>query len=217
MEEEEKEKKKRKKKILDPSKDFDLEQVERHMGWKPSKNNFSMSKELKKLKEQVNPLDKILAKSVITPDFERLEVVPPCSVSKRQLKIRKAQERRKLGEGPGWYNMHRPHVTPEVKHELEMLQMRSGLDAKRFYKKNDRKTLPKHFHIGKVIDSPIEFYSSRLTKKERKKTIVDELMADAEFMKYNKRKYKEIIDERKKKTHYKAYKNAKRLKERKRK
>jgi hypothetical protein len=216
MEEEKKEKRKKQNKI-DPTKDFDLEQLEMDMGWRRSKKRYDMSEELSKLREEVNPLDKILAKSVITPDFERLEVVPPCSLSKRQLKIRKDRERRKMGEGPGWYNMHRPQLTPEVKHELEMLQMRSGLDSKRFYKKNNRQALPKHFHIGRVIDSPIEFYSSRLTKKERKKTIVDELMADAEFVKYNKRKYKEIIDERKKKTHYKAYKNAKRLKERKRK
>jgi len=216
MEEEEKEKMKKRKRI-DPTKDFDLEQLEMDMGWKQSKKRFNMSEELRKLREEVSPLDKILAKSVITPDFERLEVVPPCFLNKRQLKVHKDRERRKLGEGPGWYNMHRPRLTPEVRHELEMLQMRSGFDSKRFYKKNNRQALPKHFHIGKVIDSPIEFYSSRLTKKERKKTIVDELMADAEFMKYNKRKYKEIIDERKKKTHYKAHKNAKRLKERKRK
>jgi len=92
--------------------------------------------------------------------------------------------------------------------------MRSVLDPTRFYKKNDMTALPKYFHIDKVIDSPMDFYSSRLMNKERKKIIVDELMADAEFKKYNKRKYKEIVEE-KMKTH-KTHKHAKYLKEKER-
>lgn len=65
--------------------------------------------------------------------------------------------------------------------------------------------------VGRVMDSHLDYYSNRLTKKERKKTLVDELLADAEFNKYNKRKYKEIIEE-KQKTHYRAYRKAKKLK-----
>lgn len=61
------------------------------------------------------------------------------------------------------------------------------------------------------MDSPLDYYNNRLTKKERKKTLVEELLADAEFTKYNKRKYKEIIEE-KQKTHYKAWRQAKKLK-----
>lgn len=68
--------------------------------------------------------------------------------------------------------------------------------------------------MGKIVDSPLDFYSNRLTKKEQKKTLVDQLLADAEFNKYNKRKYKEIIEE-KQKTHYKAWRKAKKLKKRK--
>ncbi|CAK9810306.1 Deoxynucleotidyltransferase terminal-interacting protein 2 [Anthophora plagiata] len=107
--------------------------------------------------------------------------------------------------------MGAPELTPEVKHDLQVLRMRSVLDPKHFYKKNDLKALPRYFQIGKIIDTPVDYYSGRLTKKERKKTIVDELMADAQFSKYNKRKYKEIIEE-KKKLHYKAHKHAKKLK-----
>lgn len=64
------------------------------------------------------------------------------------------------------------------------------------------------------MDSPLDYYNNRLTKKERKRTLVDELLADAEFNKYNKRKYREIIEERQK-THYKAYREAKKLKRKK--
>lgn len=68
--------------------------------------------------------------------------------------------------------------------------------------------------IGKVMDSPLDYYNNRLTRKERKRTLVDELLADAEFNKYNKRKYCEIIEE-KQKTHYKAYRQAQKLKRKK--
>jgi hypothetical protein len=71
-----------------------------------------------------------------------------------------------------------------------------------------------YFQIGKVIDSPTEFYSSRVPKKLRKRTLVDELLADQEFKKYNKRKFVEIVEQRRK-THMKAYRYSKRLKKRK--
>ncbi|XP_050465624.1 deoxynucleotidyltransferase terminal-interacting protein 2 [Cataglyphis hispanica] len=201
----------KKKNFSSSSNDFDLEKFEIDMGWKSSKEKFEPMEELMQIRKELNPLDKILKKSVITPDFEKLHVVPPYELSKHQLEIRKRREKRKMGTGAEWFNMRAPKITPEIRHDLEILRMRSALDPKRFYKKNDMKVLPKHFHIGKVVDSPMDFYSSRLTKKERKKTIVDELLADAEFTKYNKRKYKEIIEE-KKKTHYKAHKHARKLK-----
>ena len=37
--------------------------------------------------------------------------------------------------------------------------------------------------VATVQDSPLDFYHSRIPKKERKRTIVDELLADAEFRK----------------------------------
>lgn len=180
------------------------------MGWKSS-HVADPTEEIASMRKEMNPLDKILEKSVIKPGFEKLHFVPPYELSKRQLEARKRREKRKAGTGAGWFNMRTPRMTPEIKHDLEVLQMRSVLDPKRFYKKNDRTGLPKHFQVGKIMDSPLDYYSARLTKKERKKTIVDELMANAEFMKYNKRKYKEIIEE-KRKTQYKAHKHAKRLK-----
>ncbi|KAL0133352.1 hypothetical protein PUN28_000833 [Cardiocondyla obscurior] len=205
-----------KNKRLNSSKDFDLERFEIDMGWKSAKEPLEPLEELAEIRKEVNPLNKILEKSVIKSDFEQLHIVPPYELNKRQLEIEKRHKKEKMGTGAGWFNMRAPQITDEVRHDLEVLRMRSVLNPKQFYKKNDIKALPKHFHVGKVIDSPMDFYSSRLTKKERKRTIVDELMADAEFTKYNKRKYKQIIEE-KQKTHYKAHKHAKRLKQKKKK
>ncbi|XP_076755974.1 deoxynucleotidyltransferase terminal-interacting protein 2 [Xylocopa sonorina] len=195
-----------------PTKDFDLEDFEQSMGWtsrKKKKKKVPLP-DVSTLKQEMTAVDKILEKSVIKPGFEQLQVVPPYKLSEKRLQEIKRKERSKT-RGSDWFNMRAPEMTPEVRHDLEVLQMRSVLDPKRFYKKNDLKTVPKYFQIGKVVDSPLDYYSGRLVKKERKKTIVDELMADAQFSKYNKRKYKEIINE-KNKLRYKAHKHAKKLK-----
>ncbi|XP_014468604.1 PREDICTED: deoxynucleotidyltransferase terminal-interacting protein 2 [Dinoponera quadriceps] len=194
------------------SKDIDLD-FEAGMDWRSSM--AKLREEEDRTRKETDPVEEFMKKSVITSSFEKLRFAPPYEPSKRQLQARKRIEQRKAGAGGGWFNMRAPRMTPEIKHDLEVLQMRSALDPKQFYKKNDRKGLPKHFHIGKIMDSATDYYSSRLTKKERKRTIVDELMANVEFTKYNKRKYREIIEE-KKKTHYKAHRQAKKLKGKKR-
>lgn len=168
-----------------------------------------------KLTKELTSIDQVLKKSVIVPGFEQLHAVPPYMLSKRSLQVKRRKERAKT-KGQSWFNMPAPELTPEVRHDLQVIRMRSVLDPKHFYKKNDHKTIPKYFQIGKVVDSHLDYYSGRVTKKERKKTIVDELMVDAEFSKFNKRKYKEIIDE-KRKLHYKAHRHAKKLKGKKKK
>lgn len=197
---------------FDATKDIDLDEFEKEMGWKNKKKQLTKKAvNIKQLIKKVSPVEEVLAKSVIKPGFEQLEAVPSYKESVKKQRRERRKERAKT-TGEGWFNMRAPEMTPEVRHDLEVINMRAALDPKHFYKKNDHKqSFPKHFHIGKIVDSPLDYYSSRLTKKERKKTIVDELMADAAFAKYNKRKYKEIIDE-KKKAHYKAHRHAKKLK-----
>lgn len=199
-----------------PTNDIDLEEFEKDMGWS---NKTVSSKErvratippdVTKLTKELTPIDELLNKSVITPGFEQLHAVSSYTLSKKSLRIKRRKERAKT-KGEGWFNMPAPELTPEVRRDLQVIRMRSVLDPKHFYKKNDLKTIPKYFQIGKVMDSHLDYYSGRITKKERKRTIVDELMADAEFSKFNKRKYKEIIDE-KKKLHYKAHRHARKLK-----
>lgn len=191
--------------------DIDLDQFEEDMGWKKTRKQLPQNiTNVTMLTKEITPIDKILQKSAIKPGFECCESIPSLIESTRCLRAKKIAEREKT-KGRDWFNLPATELTDEIKHDLEIIQMRSVLDPKHFYKKNDLKVLPKYFQIGKVVDSPIDYYSSRLTKKERKKTIVEELMADAEFAKYNKRKYKEIIEE-KNKRHYKAHRHAKRLK-----
>uniref|UniRef100_A0A669R904 Deoxynucleotidyltransferase terminal interacting protein 2 n=1 Tax=Phasianus colchicus TaxID=9054 RepID=A0A669R904_PHACC len=147
---------------------------------KKQKASSSVIKQLKEKKK-----DQLLQKSIITPDFERKECVPPLRESLQQLKKQRRAEREKT-TGDGWFGMKAPEITSELKNDLKVLKMRASLDPKHFYKKNDRDGLPKYFQVGTVLDSPIDFYHSRIPKKQRKKTIVEELLADSEFRRYLK-------------------------------
>ncbi|XP_019936633.1 deoxynucleotidyltransferase terminal-interacting protein 2 [Paralichthys olivaceus] len=139
--------------------------------------------------------DEVMKKSVIGPEFEKMDAVPPYSESKQALKLKHRAEREK-STGDGWFNMKAPELTQELKGDLQVLKMRGTMDSKRFYKKNDREGFSKYFQVGTVVDSPVDFYHSRVPKKERKRTMVEELLADADFRHKNKKKYQEIMTEK---------------------
>lgn len=95
--------------------------------------------------------------------------------------------------GQSWFDMPAPTITPELKKDLEILKLRNVMDPKRHFKKGEKsKALPKYFQVGTVIEPASEFFSGRLTKKERKTTFADELLTDENLKKYRKRKVQEI-------------------------
>ncbi|XP_030289525.1 deoxynucleotidyltransferase terminal-interacting protein 2 [Sparus aurata] len=153
-----------------------------------------VSSSLQKLKEK-KIQDEVMKKSVIGPDFEKKDAVPPYSESKKAVKLKHRVEREK-STGDAWFNMKAPEITEELKGDLKVLKMRGSLDPKRFYKKNDRDGFPKYFQVGTVVDNPVDFYHSRVPKKGRKRTMVEELLADAEFRQKNKKKYQQIVAEK---------------------
>ncbi|XP_046970489.1 deoxynucleotidyltransferase terminal-interacting protein 2 [Vanessa cardui] len=171
-----------------------------------------LDKETGKLKSNLGGVDveKEMKKSVFQPGIEKAHRLPKYNVSEKRLKAMRKREREKT-KGPGWFNMKAPEISEELKNDLQVLKMRSALDPKHFYKKNDMEVLPKYFQVGRIMDSAVDHVNERLTRKQRKRTMVDELLADAEFQKYNKKKYKEIIDE-KRKTEYKTFMKDKRQK-----
>ncbi|KAJ0709851.1 putative Fcf2 pre-rRNA processing [Helianthus annuus] len=67
-----------------------------------------------------------------------------------------------------------------------VLQLRNVIDPKRHYKKGDSKlnTFPKYFQVGTVVEPVSEYFTSRLTKKERKPTLADELLSDKSLKDY---------------------------------
>jgi len=135
-------------------------------------------------------------KSATKPEVEDIPVpsiyeTKLSSKSKRALK-RERKAKREETIGAKWFNMRAPDADDPARADMELIRMRDVLDPKRFYKNHDRKAAPKYFQMGTVVDEGTEFYGSRLTKKQRKNTLVEELMADANVRQYNKKKYAEL-------------------------
>lgn len=123
--------------------------------------------------------------------------------------------------GDKWFNMPSAELTPELKRDLQLLQMRQALDPKRHYKKNTldfnvnlldddddslgangvkKKKSTKNLFVqqGTIVEDKSEFFSARMTNKERKKTFAQELLASDKTKTYFKRKYEEILTEKSK-------------------
>ncbi|KAJ2851911.1 rrna-processing protein fcf2 [Coemansia brasiliensis] len=130
--------------------------------------------------------------SAIDAQIEAKTLCPDPTI-KRKTPSQLAKEK-ESSSGKRWFGMKAPTMTTELKNNLRVLQLRNVLDPKRFYKKDAvaKRKLPKYFEMGTIIEGPTEFYSSRLTKKERRSNLVDELLADKQARSYFKRKVGEI-------------------------
>jgi Fcf2 pre-rRNA processing len=93
-----------------------------------------------------------------------------------------------------WFQERSTPVTDQVKKDLQLLRNRNYLDPKRFYKSND--PVGKFVQIGTVIEGSSEFYSSRLTKKQRRTNLLDEVLADTDTSQYAQDKYKKMQREK---------------------
>ena len=117
-----------------------------------------------------------------------------------------SSQRKKATAGPNWFDLPRTELTTDVRRDLQLLKMRNVLDPKRHYKKSDSKDVPEYSTMGTIIEGPTDFYSSRLTNKERKSTFLDEVLTRERETGRIKKKYNEIQETKKsgKKAFYKA-------------
>jgi len=114
-------------------------------------------------------------------------------VAKKQRKVEKAKT-----AGEKWFNMSAPDITPELKQDLKAIQLRSILDPSRFFKKLDRKKLPKFFQIGKMQDNIIDGKINRLKKSEVKDRIIEEVIEHDKVVNFSKRKFEELQNQKRK-------------------
>ncbi|KAF1940914.1 Fcf2-domain-containing protein [Clathrospora elynae] len=110
------------------------------------------------------------------------------------LQIKKQKhEQKQATAGTEWFNMPKTELTPELRRDLQLLKMRSVLDPKRHYKKdNSKDDVPAFSQVGTIIEGATEFYSSRLKNKDRKQTILEEVVAQEHNSGRFKRKYEDI-------------------------
>jgi hypothetical protein len=91
-----------------------------------------------------------------------------------------------------WFRLPTQEITDEVKADLRVLRLRSAFDTKRFYRKDDSSKFPTQFHVGRVVEHAADFYSSRLTKKQRKTTMAEEVMHDEHLSAVRKKRFTKI-------------------------
>ena len=94
-----------------------------------------------------------------------------------------------------WFHMQSTELTESAKRDLKVLQLRNFINPKRFYKSSDHKkrSLPKVFQVGTVIEGAHEFKSHRIVKKARQSELLDELVvANPALRSYAKRTYESI-------------------------
>ncbi|KAL1950774.1 hypothetical protein VTO73DRAFT_5898 [Trametes versicolor] len=130
---------------------------------------------------------------------------PPPEVTadgKRLTKKEAKQMMKNKTAGPAWFDLPAPAEAdlPRLYREVEALRLHKQLDPKQFYRKEPGegkgiKGLPKHFAIGKIVATPNPFgkaSADSLPRASRKRTLVDELVDDAEAKSYAKKKFREL-------------------------
>jgi hypothetical protein len=130
-----------------------------------------------------NPIEEAQRKSAIYDP--NLSAAPP-------LVQGKTKKEKTLGKG--WFGMKPATLDSSMKGDIKMVEMRNYLDPKRFYKNPDK--IRKVLHVGTVVEGGAEYTTARMSKKERKQSLVGEIIADKQIKDYTKRKYVEIQQEK---------------------
>ncbi|TKX24224.1 hypothetical protein C1H76_3527 [Elsinoe australis] len=129
------------------------------------------------------------------------KVEDPVMVRQRQT------EKKKATAGERWYNLPKTDLTPELKRDLQILKMRNVLDPHRHYKKEGGKMkAPEYSQVGTIIEGPTEYHSARLSNRDRKRTLVEEVLAGERQSGRFKKKYGDV--QAKKTSGKKAFYNA---------
>ncbi|KAK1768639.1 Tryptophanyl-tRNA synthetase [Phialemonium atrogriseum] len=81
--------------------------------------------------------------------------------------------------GTNWFNMPRTSNDPQVKRDLQILKLRGVLALGKQHFKNDTRKdpIPKFSQVGTLVEGPTDFYNGRLNRKERKRTLVEEVLS----------------------------------------
>ncbi|TRX94883.1 hypothetical protein FHL15_004344 [Xylaria flabelliformis] len=132
------------------------------------------------------PASKLLNSAPSNQKDEKLSVrVPETRKSKKEMA-------HKADAGPQWFNLPATDLTPELRRDLQLLKMRDVLDPKRHYKKDTTRAIPEFSQVGTIMPGPTDYFSARMTKKDRKRTLLEDVLATEDTTRRFKSKYGEI-------------------------
>lgn len=174
-----------------------LSELRSRAGQSESNTNNPSVSALKRTVEEFDP--SVAAKKVKTPSSIAIQKemgrgggIPTTFSSSFK---KKATKQRDNSAGQGWFSMKPTPMSDQLKSDLAIIRNRNYLDPKKFYKSADS-FKGKVLQVGTVIEGSSEFYSSRLTNKERKQNLTEEIMSDVTVANYAKRKYYDMQSEK---------------------
>ncbi|KAM0793870.1 Fcf2 pre-rRNA processing-domain-containing protein [Usnea florida] len=107
--------------------------------------------------------------------------------------VKEDTRKEKPTAGPSWFDMPRTKLDHGLKSDLKLLKLRNVLDPHRHYRSDATKVLvPEFSQTGQIIEGPAEYFSSRLPNKHRKRTFIEEVLANEKLTGRFKKKYSEI-------------------------
>ncbi|KAF9468555.1 Fcf2 pre-rRNA processing-domain-containing protein [Collybia nuda] len=150
-----------------------------------------------------DPGAELAEKASSSRDFPAPPIPPPELLTNGKPLTKKQKKALKhVTAGPDWFDLPAPAEAdlPRLFREVEALRLRNQLDPKRFYRKDEGegkgiKGLPKYFAVGTIVPSSTPFGTAsgdNLARVHRKRTLVDELVDDAEAKRYAKKKFEQL-------------------------
>lgn len=126
------------------------------------------------------------------PSSTELSALPPARSSARARRAPAAADT----AGARWFDLPAPELTPELKADLRVLRLRSAFTPTSFYKKDDQTKFPRYFQMGTVVEGAGEFYSARLSRRERASSFAEEIMRDPAVTRGRSTRYAKLQAER---------------------
>lgn len=120
----------------------------------------------------------------------RGQAVRPVDDRTLRKKEAKAQKSEALAK---WFGLPRAKLTPELEKELLAIKLRGNVDPKRFYKSNDSKKLPTHFHVAVETggDGPVAGYHAK-QESSRGISFLDSVLRDSQAQDWTYKKFTEV-------------------------
>jgi Fcf2 pre-rRNA processing. len=146
-----------------------------------------------------------LESEIISASKEKSVIIPniPTFASKN-FKVRKPNpadiESSKSNAGSRWFNFQATPNSASLQADIAVIRNRNYLDPKKFYKSSDFNKKGSHLvQLGTVVEGSMEsVYSNRLTKKQRRSNVMEEVMSEVFQSKndYVKKTYTKLQRER---------------------
>jgi len=115
------------------------------------------------------------SKKKISDEQRRLSELP--KKVEDSIAVKRAAKKEPKTSLADWFNLPRTDLTPELKRDLQLINMRSVLDPKRMYRKQGKFKVPEYSQVGVIVEGPTEFYNGRIEHRQRKETFVEEVLA----------------------------------------